>query len=509
MIRATIPPDEEIRLQELHSYDILGTHRDKAFDDLTSVAAALFDVPIAYISFIDKDRQWMKSTIGIDVNEVPREFAFCSHVVAGKKVVQVPDARDDERFYDSPYVTGEPNIRFYLGAPLKTARGNVIGTICVVDDAPRELDDQKVDALNVLARQVMAQLDLRRGNRVLLEERETFTKLFEAAPVPLLLVRNERVERSNRTFDLLVAGTVPAPGMNGTPLRKLLADDSTDTDTSTLRRLRTLQGEEIPVTVAVTDLKLGRSVYRLFALSDQSERLEKERVLEEARYQAENAGRIKDQFLSMVSHDLKSPLSGMFTMFDLLARNPDSFSQEEIRDVYRGLKGTTAVLLEMINQLLNIHRLQSGRIEVQREPVPVRMIADQIALSLSRPMAEKEITLLIDIDPSLEKSMDLALYREILFNLISNAIKFSNPGGTISIGLDGDAIVIADEGIGIPEEDIPYLFDKMQKTSRKGTGGEAGTGLGLPLVYDIIQAHRGTIAIDSAPGRGTRIRFTL
>ncbi len=505
----TDPAVEERRLKELYSYEILGTHAEKAFDDLTSVAAALFEVPIAYISFVDTDRQWMKSSIGIEVEVVPREYSFCSHVISGKRLIEVPDARNDERFHDNPFVTGDPNIRFYLGAPLTTARGNVIGTICVVDNTPRVADRKKVEALSVLSRQVMAQLDLRRANRILLEERETFSTLFESAPVSLMLVRDGVIERCNNTGTMLTTGRTESEELTGKRLDTILPGVSDRTISTVQTALRTFAGEDIPVVVVVTEVRLGTAIFALLAITDERERREKEKILVEARMRAENATRIKDQFLSMVSHDLRSPLSGMFTMFDLLTRAPESFSYEETMQIYADMKSSTAVLLEMINQLLNIHRLQTGKIELQREPVPVRGIVEQIGLTLARQLKEKSLDLIIEMDGSLEYSVDISLFREVLFNLISNAIKFSFPDSSITVRADRTGIAVIDHGTGIVPEDIPRLFDTLQKTSRKGTLGEPGTGLGLPLVNDIVEAHNGTIRVESEPGAGTTVFVEL
>ena len=160
---APLPPDENERLQALHRYGVLDTLPEQDFDDITQLASHICGTPIALISLIDADRQWFKSSVGLTVSETPRDVSFCAHGILQKDVFQVPDARNDERFSSNPFVTGEANIRFYAGAPLITSDGFALGTLCVVDQVPREqLSDDQRTALQALSRQVVAQLELRR-----------------------------------------------------------------------------------------------------------------------------------------------------------------------------------------------------------------------------------------------------------------------------------------------------------------------------------------------------------
>jgi len=154
---------ERQRLAALHSYRILDTGAENAFDDVTQLAARLCQAPIALISLIDDCRQWFKSRVGIDVSETPREISFCTHSIRHAGLTIVADARLDERFRDNPLVTGPPHIRFYAACPLLSPDGHALGTLCVVDYVPRQLGDAQLRALRVLSEHVMAQLELRRA----------------------------------------------------------------------------------------------------------------------------------------------------------------------------------------------------------------------------------------------------------------------------------------------------------------------------------------------------------
>ncbi|MBB1354274.1 GAF domain-containing protein, partial [Pseudoalteromonas sp. SR45-5] len=167
MIKAQIPADEESRLKALYEYEILDTEAEKVFDDLTQLASDICEAPISLISLVDPQRQWFKSKYGIDVDSTERDIAFCSHTILQDQVFEIQNALLDERFYDNPLVTSDPNIRFYAGTPLVTPSGSTIGTLCVISDQPKKLTQTQINALKILGKEVIAQLELRLNNRKL------------------------------------------------------------------------------------------------------------------------------------------------------------------------------------------------------------------------------------------------------------------------------------------------------------------------------------------------------
>ncbi len=157
-----VPTNENERLEALHQTDILETAAEDAYDDISRLIAHLCGVPIAAVSLVDAERQWFKSIVGLDVRETPREIAFCAHTILQPDLMVVPDARADPRFSDNPLVTGDPNIRFYAGAPLVTQDGFALGSLCVIDRVPRQLTAPQEMALRLLARLVTQQLETAR-----------------------------------------------------------------------------------------------------------------------------------------------------------------------------------------------------------------------------------------------------------------------------------------------------------------------------------------------------------
>jgi hypothetical protein len=157
--RALTSQNEEQRLASLHGLSILDTPPEERFDRITRLAASILNTPMASITLVDRDRQWFKSSYGLDAVESSRETSFCSHAVAAQDVLVVSDAFQDPRFSDNPLVTGSPRIRFYAGCPIFVGP-DCVGTVCVLDNRPRQIDDNSVSLLHDLA--ALAELELRK-----------------------------------------------------------------------------------------------------------------------------------------------------------------------------------------------------------------------------------------------------------------------------------------------------------------------------------------------------------
>ena len=153
---------EEQRLEALRSFDILDTPREDEFDEVVRVTSMICDTPISVINLIDEGRQWFKAEIGLNTRETPIDSSICAHAILQPGLFMVNDTTKDHRLSDNPLVTGEPHLRFYAGALLETSGGLPLGTVCVLDYRPRELNQIQQDFLRLMAAQVMKQLELRR-----------------------------------------------------------------------------------------------------------------------------------------------------------------------------------------------------------------------------------------------------------------------------------------------------------------------------------------------------------
>ncbi|MDX1971533.1 MAG: ATP-binding protein [Candidatus Sumerlaeia bacterium] len=165
MITPPLPENEDERLKTLEEYEILDSPSEKDFDDITEIASFVCGTPIALVSIIGRDIQWFKSKRGITGTQTPRDIAFCAHAILQDQLFTVPDAFLDERFHDNPVVQGDPHVRFYAGTPLKLENGANIGTLCVIDRQPRNLDDNQKKVLEALGRQVVSLFELRKKMR--------------------------------------------------------------------------------------------------------------------------------------------------------------------------------------------------------------------------------------------------------------------------------------------------------------------------------------------------------
>jgi len=194
---APLPNDETARLKTLCEYQVLDTDPEVGFDDLVRLSTHICSTPVALISLVDADRQWFKSKIGVEIASTPRKIAFCSHAILQLEPLIVPDTHADDRFADNPLVVDAPYIRFYAGVPLIASNNHKIGTLCVVDFVPRELLPSQIEALQMLSRQVVAQLELRkklkkteklardaqRKEEILRESEDRFRTVANSVPV--------------------------------------------------------------------------------------------------------------------------------------------------------------------------------------------------------------------------------------------------------------------------------------------------------------------------------------
>lgn len=262
-MEASRPADEDRRIEALRALQVLDTPPEAAFDDITRIAAQITGATTALVTLVDEERQWFKSVHEFPVRETSRDVSFCAHaILQPHEVLVVDDAMLDERFRDNPLVTGDPRIRFYAGAPLTDAAGLAVGTLCVIDYAPRGLRDDQREALQALSRQVMKELQLRRNLR---DMAATITGRRRAATPEMLQALLDRmpavvfIKDTENRFVLVNAEFEKLAGVSGDDLvghrgNPLLPRDlSAESQRLDAEVLKTLTPVSVDVTLAGDD----------------------------------------------------------------------------------------------------------------------------------------------------------------------------------------------------------------------------------------------------------------
>ena len=223
---------------------------------------------------------------------------------------------------------------------------------------------------------------------------------------------------------------------------------------------------------------------------------------------------LKNKFLGMAAHDLRNPIGIIYSYSEFLIDETKGILSDEHREFLNIINSSTQFMLALIDDLLDITRIESGKIDLRMDTVAIGKLMTKI-VGLNRVLSQKKnIDIIFDeLDQGIEISADAPKLEQVFNNLISNAIKFSLPGTTIKVEVsstDNQAkIAVHDQGLGIPADELDKLFKPFQKTSVKSTGGEKSTGLGLSIAKRIVEAHKGSIGVESTEGKGTSFYVTF
>lgn len=385
-------PSEADRLAALHALQILDTPPETAFDRITGIAAEHYGVPIALVSLVDDCRQWFKSRHGLEATETRREVAFCARAIGSDEPFIVNDATVHPDFADNPLVTGPPHVRFYAGCPLITQPGIRVGTLCIIDHAPRP--------------------EFGRG------------------------------------------------------------------DTGILAALAGLVVDEM-------ELRLARA-------------------------RAEADSRAKSGFIATMSHELRTPMTAVMGYAELLA---DSGLDERQGDYVHHIRESGSHLVRLLNDMLDLSRIEAGRLQLAAEPFPPAALVAQVVALFDNGARERGLDLRAAGLPGAREVFrgDATRIRQMLVNLVSNAIKFTDEGRVeVRAGL-GEAddgrrelrLEVADTGIGIPEEFRLRLFERFAQADESDGRRHYGAGLGLAICRELAVAMGGSIAArarEEGPG---------
>ncbi len=466
---APIPPDDATRLEALRRYRILDTAPEEVFNAVARLASTICQTPIAALSFVDEKRQWFKAEIGLNASETQRDVSFCGHAISERDVMVVPDAREDERFADNPFVTGELGLRFYAGAPLITPEGHALGTLCVIDRIPRELRPDQEEALAALSQQVIAQLEASR-------------KLADQA-----------AEATERRFHRLLESALDIITVLG-------ADGCFRYQSPALQRVLGYSTEELT----------GRSVFDFIHPEDQKRErdafelgLGGSNVLRssECRFRHKDGSwRVLEVTGRVIPDGEEDGPCAVLNVRDVTERK---MLEEQLRtsqkmDAIGRLAGGIA---HDFNNLLTIilgytDVLEAGLAHDRaraEEAIEIRKAAERAAgltrqlLAFSRRQVfERRGKLTIE---TRGVELDDVYAREHLS---------VRPGRYVMVA-------VTDTGTGMDAETKSRLFEPFFTTKEQGKG----TGLGLATVYGIVKQSGGTIWVYSEPGHGTTFKVYL
>lgn len=519
----------------------MDTARESGFDELAALASEICGTPIAVVNLIETGRQWFKAEVGLGVDSTPLETSFCGTAILEEDFLLVPDATQDERFACNPLVTGKPGLRFYAGALLKSPEGLPIGTLCVLDYEPRSLTDQQQRAIRILARQVIAQLELRlavlerEDANIELERRVAERaaelvvaqverdRLWEASPDLLLVIDFDGVFRRVNPAWTKVLGYEPEELIGHHVNDFVLPDDQAATaDAYELaadgglpkieNRYRHRDGSVR--WISWTAAPAGDMTYA----TGRDITIEKDRQadLEAAKEALRQSQKLEaiGQLTGGVAHDFNNLLTVIRGSVDLLRR---ADLTEPKRTRYIDAIGDTADrAAKLTGQLLAFARRQALSADLFDAGVSLEEVATMLKTMTG---SRIDLSLQLPAEPFFIVA-DRSQFDTTIVNLGINARDAMNGEGRLVIStgpvsgippirghaaVTGNfvAVTVSDTGTGIASDQLDRIFEPFFTTKAVGHG----TGLGLSQVIGFAKQSGGDIRVDSVVGKGTT--FTL
>jgi signal transduction histidine kinase len=549
MLLPPFPANESARLQALQNLDILDTEAEKDYDDLIDLAITISGMPISLVCFIDANRQWFKAKAGIDVTETSRDFSLCAHSINDPyKVMIVPDARLDDRFCDNPLVTHNPHIVFYAGFPLTNEIGLSFGTLCVIDNVPNALQQDQLQALDILSKQVLNLLELRRQNVLFAQQEKAKNRLINIYELTNTAAKigwwevdfvTGEIEWSVNTKIIHEVPSDYQPKIE--EAISFYKEEHRNTVSEAIKNclihgapyefeleLITAKGNSIWVSAIGSPEfgELGESLtlhesFRGLLTTAQDKPVKKmngtfqeitarkrnELILEIQNKELQHLNNLisvqntrLQNFAHIISHNIRSHVTNMSGVIQL-ADNKVVQAGDMIFEVFKksvnGLEETIANLNEVIYIQSNVN-VPKKLLFLDDE---LKKIATLLHSQITESGAQIRLT-----GGEKEIYSNPAYFESILQNLISNAIKYRSPERQLLIQIHLSMskayfiLKISDNGLGIDLQKYGNKIFGMYKTFHKNKDAK---GMGLFITKTQIEALNGKIEITSTVGSGS------
>lgn len=516
-----MPSLEAKRLEALYALEILDTPREERFDRITRTAVRLFRMPKSLLAFVDETRAWVKSDVGTSIDWVPRESSFSELAIESDEPLVVPDVREDRRFAEHPLVIGPDRIQSLAAHPLRTPDGYRVGALLVMDSEPHGFSEEELQALTDLCRlaeEELADMELTRLLKLNIENQARVRAVMDATSEGILLIGRDGVMgyHNRRFLDLF---GFEAEQIDGQPLASLegpvnrIFDEPDEfrrsiiqaarrpgEDTRFLTKQHYPEIRDLEVSAAAVTDREGRDLGRLHAFRD----VTRERELD----------RMKDEFVSLVSHELRTPLTSIKGYVDLLIDGDAGEVTEEQKEFLDIVKNNSDRLVLLVNDLLDVSRIEAGRVNLRVQPVDLAGCIEEVATSLRPLMEQKRQSLKLEVPADLPQvRADRDRVVQIMTNLLSNAHKYTLEGGAVTVRAqaseDEVRVEVGDTGVGMTADERAKLFTKFFRAQNPATQNVSGTGLGLNIVKSLVEKQGGRIWVTSEPMQGSTFIFTI
>ena len=542
--------EEVKRLQALISYSILDTPPQEEYDNLVKMVAIICNSSIAAISMLDDKRQWYKAKTGLQGYEISRNETFCQFTLEEDGLLEISDARKDDRVKHLSHVEDEEGIRFYAGVNLKSSNGYKIGTVCVADHHPRELTDEQKQALLLVADQTMILLEARKKNQELRKELEELVSNKVKETQRQLLQKQieynellQAIKKSNAVVEFSPDGTIENVNDNFLKLVGYSRNELTgknreilmyeDQKVKNLELWSALQNGHFQSGRVNRRHKKGSAVWiqasynpifdehnkvqKIIKIGqDITREIEAEKSLLHSKELAEKLNIQKDNFIANMSHEIRTPIHAVLGFTELLLEQEKDLSK---KNYLESVKTAGDNLLYIINDILDLSKIEAGIIQLDKEPFDLFLTVDKVFSILHLKAHQKKLSFKYHIHPKVVTNLigDKNRLTQILINLLGNAIKFTSSGSVDLHITPADhkkdhtrlTFKIVDTGIGIPQDKKDTIFDRFSQADEETSRNYGGTGLGLNISQQLIQRQDGKIWVESREGEGSVFIFEI